>query len=150
MNRSNVGNITTNAMQTLAISGTRFASDLRRWKSDALKRKKEDVSTTLNNSSNDTGSSGQQIQKPTYQYAGERTAENLTQKLNSGSSGSGSEVVESDFLDDKGDDFNEQVYQFLHNDLMLPSDSPQAEAIRMYVQRNAEWFEARSKRDWRK
>ena len=142
MNRSNVGNITTNAMQTLSISGTRFASDLRRWKSDALKRKKEDVSTTLNNSSNNDGGSGQNPE-----YIGERTADNLRPMLGFSSQTSDGEVAESDFLEDKGDDFNEQIYQFLHNDLMFPSDSPQAEAIRMYVQHNADWFENRRRRD---
>lgn len=35
MNRSNIGNITTNAMQTLNISGTAFAGMIRRDKADA-------------------------------------------------------------------------------------------------------------------
>lgn len=141
MIRSNIGNITTNAMQTLNISASQYAK---------LERKKEDASTALNASSSKSGGSTSQNNGTAGTGSPSVTPINIGQKRNASGGTPENTVggfpnVQSDgTMPNMGDEFNERVYQMTQH--FLPSDSPQAQAIGQYIRNNLDWFERRRNR----
>ena len=130
MNRSNVGNITTNAMQTLAISGTRLASDIRHWKM----RDKGDVSKSLNNS--DGYGSVMEEPFPEHGFVDQNGLNESDM-----SEGFSYTVRDAESPDvDESDEFYRNLTEHL-----LPVNSPQSGSINKYIRNNLDWIENRIK-----
>lgn len=127
MNRSNVGNIATNAMQTLNIAGTTGAAMLRRYREQAEKRKKEDISTTLNAYTN----GGSRTNQNAETYHTPEEVGNIFTDRNMPVKSKEPEVYNVEYtIRDKG--------------AVLPENiSPQSEALVRYVSNNLDWQKKR-------